>query len=395
MRILEINKFYYPRRGAERHFLDCIELLKRAGHSVAVFTMDDKRNVSRENKKYFVSYVGYNRDDSNFWERLKGMGRLFWSFEARRKMQVLIRDFKPEVVHVHNAYHQLSLSFFPLLKQKNIPFVMTVHDYAMISPDKDAYYPEVGEKYWKFIGIKKYGFGKRFLLVVKKYWEDWCGFYDCVDCFFVPSRYVENILLSAGVNKERIIVLPHFILETENKNEAIKGITLPAEYIFSFGAISEEKGIKTLLQLSETLDIPLVLAGQWESGPELKEYPQARYIGTRTKAELNTLIAHATAVVSASELPETFGLAALETIALGKPYFAFDTGALHGIIRSGFNGFLAQNEKDLEEALQAYISGTQVYASKDDIRKDAEGRFGAETYMRRFEESIAKIKRIE
>lgn len=394
MRILEIHKFYYPRRGAERHFLDCIGLLKQAGHDVAVFTMDDERNVSRENKKYFVSYVGYNRDDSGLWERLKGMGRLFWSFEARRKMQALIYHFRPEVAHTHNAYHQLSLSFFPLLKQKNIPLIMTVHDYAMISPDKDAYYPEVGKKYFKFLWMKKYGFGKRLLLVLKKYWEDWCGFYDCVDCFLVPSRYVENILLSAGVNKERIIVLPHFISETKDNGRAVEGITLPAKYLFSFGAISKEKGIGTLLRLSKVLDIPLLLAGQWESGPDLRQYPQARYIGTRTKAELNTLITRATAVVSASALPETFGLAALETIALGKPYFAFDTGALHEIIRSGFNGFLAQNEKMLQETVRAYISGARTYASKDDIRKDAEDRFGAETYMRRFEAAIAKIPKM-
>lgn len=390
MRILEINKFYYPRRGAERHFLDCIELLKRVGHDVAVFTMDDKRNVSHENEKYFVSYVGYNRDDSNFWERLKGIGRLFWSFEARRKMQALIRDFKPEVAHTHNSYHQLSLSFFPLLKQKNIPLIMTVHDYAMISPDKDTYYPEIGKKYFKFLWMKKYSFGKRLLLVMKKYWEDWYGFYDSVDLFLVPSRYVENILLSASVNKEKISVLPHFISETENKSETVGGVTLPATYLFSFGAISKEKGIETLLQVSKALDIPLLLAGQWESGPDLKEYPQASYIGMRTKAELNTLIAHATAVVSASELPETFGLAALETIAIGKPYFAFDTGALSEIIRDGFNGFLAQNEKALEEALSAYLSGTQEY-SEDAIRKDAEERFGEGAYMRRFGKSIAKI----
>jgi glycosyltransferase involved in cell wall biosynthesis len=212
-----------------------------------------------------------------------------------------------------------------------------------------------------------------------------------VDLFIVPSSYVENILLSAGIKKEKVVVLPHFIPEAKNKSTAVEGVTLPHRYLLSFGAISKEKGIETLLRISKVLDIPLLLAGRWESGPDLKRYQKTRYIGMRTKAELDTLIAHATAVVSASELPETFGLTALETIALGKPYFAFDTGALHEIVRNGFNGFLAQNEKILEETLRAYILGTRMYASKDDICQDALARFGQEAYMRRFEESIAKI----
>lgn len=394
MNILEVNKFFYQRRGAERHFLDLIDRLKRVGHSVAVFTMDDKRNVSHEYEQYSVSYVGYNRDDSNVWERWIGMGRLFWSCEARRKMKALIRDFRPDVVHVHNSYHQLSLSFFPLVKQAGIPLIMTVHDYVMISPDKDAYYPEVGKKYWKFLWMKKYGFSKRLLLVLKKYWEDWYGFYDSVDRFLVPSRFVENILLSVGVKKEKITVLPHFISETASQCETVEGIMLPPRYLFFFGAISEEKGIRTLLKLSEIVGIPLVLAGKWESGPDLAGYPEASYIGMRTKGELNTLITGAAAVVNASTLPETFGLAALETIALGKPYFAFDTGALSEIIQNGFNGFLAQDEVSLTIAVQTYLSGAQVYAGEEDIRKDANERFGEEIYMKKLE-GIVKTEGVE
>lgn len=385
MRIIEATKFHYFRRGTSRHYFDLIAALERHGHQVASFSMRSKEVLPSQWKKYFVSYVGYNQNDSNLWERLKGVGRLFWSFEARQKMAALIRDFQPDIVHVHGAYHQLTLSFFPLVKKMGIPLIMTVHDYAMISPDKDAYYPEVGKHYFKFLFIKKYGIGKRLLLVIKKYWEDWYGFYDCVDHFIVPSQYVENILLSAGVAKEKMTVLLHFISETENKNETVKEVVLPARYLFFFGAISKVKGIETLLRLSLALDTPLLLAGRFESGPDLKGYPKVSYLGMRTKGELNTLITHAAAVIGATLSPEPFGLTALETIALGKPYFALDTGAIHEIIKNGFNGFLAPNEKMLEETLRAYLSGAQTYASEADIRKDASERFGEEAYIQKFE----------
>jgi len=386
MRIIEATKFHYFRRGTSRHYFDLIAALERHGHEVASFSMRSKEMLPSRWEKYFVSYVGYNENDSNFWQRVKGVGRLFWSFEARRKMAALIRDFRPEVVHVHGAYHQLSLAFFPMVKRMGLPLIMTVHDYAMISPDKDAYYPEVGKRYWKFLLIKKYGFGKRLLLVIKKYWEDWYGFYDYVDRFIVPSRYVESVLLSARVKKEKMIVMLHFISDTENQSETVKDAVLPPQYLFYFGAISKVKGVETLLRLSAALNMPLLLAGRFESGPDLKKYPQVSYLGMRTKGELNTLIARATAVVGATKSPEPFGLTTLETIALGKPYFALATGALSEIIQSGFNGFLASDEKELEEVLRAYIQGTRTYASEEDIRRDAKERFGEEAYIRKFED---------
>ena len=52
MKILEVNKYAYLRRGAERHFLDVISLLKRNGHTVSVFSMDYKQGSVSEDTKY-------------------------------------------------------------------------------------------------------------------------------------------------------------------------------------------------------------------------------------------------------------------------------------------------------------------------------------------------------
>ncbi len=391
MRILEVNKFFYMRRGAERHFLDLIALLKKNAHEVAVFSMRHPENLASEWERYFVSHVGYNDDDSTFWERVIGMGRLFWSFEARRNFHRLLIDFKPDVVHVHNAYHQLSLSFFPLVEQLGVPFLMTVHDYAMISPDKDAYYPEVGQQYWKFLRVKKYGFGKRLLLVLKKYWEDFFGFYDAVDRFIVPSHFVEQILLSAGISKNRIVVIPHFISEQDVAPKEIVDFEIPEKYLFSFGALSYEKGIETLLHLSTEIKIPIVFAGRMEGAFDFEKYPFVKYIGTRTKGELQTLIRKSMAVVSASTLPETFGLTALETIALGKLYFALDRGALSEIIRNGENGFLAKNQEMLADVVRKFLAGEIIFSDDDEIRRRVEERFGSSVYLAQFKVLVGAL----
>ena len=133
MKILEINKFNYLRRGAEKHYLDVVSLLKAGGHEVAVFSMDNPRNDFSPWKKYFVNYAGFEVQDS-WLTKLKGLLRIY-SFEAKRKIGKLLDDFQPDIVHIHNIYHHISPSILGEIKKRKIPIVMTIHDYNLICPN--------------------------------------------------------------------------------------------------------------------------------------------------------------------------------------------------------------------------------------------------------------------
>lgn len=382
MRILEINKFYYPRRGAERHFLDLIDLLRENGHSVAVFTMDDARNVSREYEKYFVSPAGYNQSDSTLWQRVKGIGRLFWSFEARRKLGRLLDEFRPDIAHIHNIYHQLSLSILPVLKKRGIPVVMTVHDYHLVSPDKDRYYESVGRAYWKFLFVKKYGFGKRLLLVMKMYWERCARFYECaVDVYIVPSGYCQKILVQGGIQEHKIRVVPHFIANARVQDEPDAADAAREKYALYFGALSAEKGVDTLAEMFGRLRYPLVLAGTVESGFRVPINEWVRSVGHKSQEELRRLIRGTQFVVSGSELPETFGLIILEAFACGRSFFGLRAGAFGEIVTNGQNGYIAADWQELEARIREYIGGTMSLSDGETIRRQALEHFGKEKYV--------------
>ncbi len=381
MKILETNKFYYSRRGAERHFLDVIGLLRRHGHDVAVFAMDDKRNVSRVFEKYFVSAVGYNADDSTFWQRVKGIGRLFWSFEARRKLARLLDAYRPDIVHIHNIYHQLSLSILPVIRRQRIPVVMTVHDYHLISPDKDRYYESVGTSYWKFLFVKKYGFGKRLLLVLKMYWERCFRFYErAVDAYIVPSAYAQRVLVQGGVPAAKIRVVPHFISDAPLQDASDSADEKREEYALYFGALSFEKGVDGLADMFERLQFPLVLAGAVENGFVLPQSRWVRYVGQKSREELTRLIRGAKFVVSGSALPETFGLIILEAFACGKPFFGLDAGAFAEIVTDGHDGYIAKDWDGLEARIREYIAGMLTLSDGGTIQRQALERFGEERY---------------
>ena len=138
MNILLVNKFHFIKGGSERHFFELKELLENKGHSVTVFSMQHEKNLKSEDEKYFVSQV--QTDKISFsWQGVRTVARFFWSFEARRKVKRLLKDKKIDVVHLHNFNHQISPSILSIFRKKNIPVIMTVHDYSLISPNANLF----------------------------------------------------------------------------------------------------------------------------------------------------------------------------------------------------------------------------------------------------------------
>jgi len=57
MKILQVNKFYYPHRGADKYFLFLEKLLKSHGHEVRVFAMSSAKNLESPDAPYFAEEI--------------------------------------------------------------------------------------------------------------------------------------------------------------------------------------------------------------------------------------------------------------------------------------------------------------------------------------------------
>ncbi len=397
MKILEINKFYFSQGGADRHFLDVVKLLESQGNEVAVFAMRHAKNHATKWSKYFVSEVGYT-DSYPLRQKIKGVLRMFYSLEARSKIKKILDDFQPELVHIHNIYHQISPSILAETAKRKIPVVMTVHDYKLICPD----YLLNGENFgfWEFVRKKcfKNSYFKSFLAALEWHFHKKTGIYEKnIDLYIAPSLFVKNKLVEHGINGNKITVIPHFIAGNNTDFSSIlPRIEEKCEkknkkcFLYS-GRIAKSKGVGVLIGIFKNIPgARLCLAGKKEDGFAIEESANIIYFGHLNQAKLKSETQKSVAVVSGSRLPETFGLAALEAIACGKPFIGFRTGAFPEIIQNGKNGYLCDDIKEFEKIILKFAKGEIVLNSRK-IKELAWKKHNPENYCRQISDIFTSL----
>ena len=134
MRILHVNKYLYRRGGAESYMQAVADLQRDAGHEVAFFGMDHPDNELLPYQEHFPPYLELEPAPASAVAKVAGFGRMVWSTSARRGIDAVAADYRPDVVHLHNTYHHLSPSILGPLARRGIPVVMTLHDYKLACP---------------------------------------------------------------------------------------------------------------------------------------------------------------------------------------------------------------------------------------------------------------------
>ncbi len=201
MRILQINKYFFPFGGSEAVFFDTINGLRKTGNQVSEFSMQNSKNLPSDYSNYFASALpDVLSQKQSIINSARIFKRLFYSSEIKQKLTKLIKETKPEVAHVHNTYHHLSATLFSTLYTLKIPTVVTLHDYFPVCPNHNFL---LGEK------------GAREILQNKPFN---CTLYKCVANRFVPSLAATLEAYFYRLNK---IYLPEQFYETGDARKRI------------------------------------------------------------------------------------------------------------------------------------------------------------------------------
>lgn len=348
MRILQVNKFNFSAGGADKYFMTLTAQLQAAGQETAVFSMAHPQNNASPWSRYFVSDINFH---SPSWsERLKIPGRMIYSREAARQFGRLLDDFKPEIIHCHNIYHQLSPSILPEAKKRGRPVVMHLHDYKLACPNyrlfsqdkfcdaclrQKSYYPCVQRNCYE-------SFSRSFLAYLEMtIHHDWLHIYEKnIDLLIAPSNFIKEIMVRAGWPTEKIAVV-------YNPAPEVTAALPEKDYFLYFGRLSPEKGIADLINAVKLNGAKLQIVGDGPQAPALKKIAapeiasgQIKFFGHLEGQKLAEAVAGARAIVIPSRWPENMPLSLLESLACSKIIIASRVGGLPEIIREGKNGFL-------------------------------------------------------
>ena len=410
MKILQVNKFHYPRGGADKYFLWLSQALRAAGHEVAVFSMAHPKNLPTPWSRYFVSRISFNEGDLK--DKLKAPGRIFYSFSVRKNFSRLLKDFKPDIIHIHNIYHHLSPSLLDAARQCKIPVIMHLHDYHLISPDynlKEITAFEKLKKPYQYLGgrVIKNSRAATALAVLEYYFHQSILkiYRRNTNLFIAPSRFMKEIMLKAGWPEKRIEIVynpysPDLAeLNTLNNN----GDSLATEegapkesYLISYGRLSAEKGIAILIKAAALSRKKIKITGR---GPEEDNFKKLalelkapiEFLGFKETDELRPLIEKAEAVVIPSICAENMSLSLLEALSLGKPVIAAKIGGIPEAIKDGENGllFTAGDAADLAEKIK-HLDKLDLIAFSQNARASA-ARFTPEKNLNSILEIYQKM----
>ena len=348
MNILSVNKYFWKKGGSETVFFGEKQLLESHGHQVIPFSMQSSQNLETPFSKYFVTEVNYT--EKGLYNKISAASKIIYSFEARRKIESLLRDHSPDLAHFHIFQHQISPSVFGPLQKRKIPILLTLHDLKPICPNyKMLTNGRVREecKGKRFYNCTLNRCTKGSLLgsltnTLEMYFHYLMGYYQSVDYYIAPSQFIKNKFIDFGFPESKMKYLPNFIDAPRHADGSRDD-----RYVLYFGRLSHEKGLPTLLRSAKsTPRIRYRIVGNGPLERELQEWTEREKLsnvifhGYQTGNTLKKLLEGASCVVLPSEWYENCPMSLLEAFASAKPVIGTDIGGIPELIENGEDGIV-------------------------------------------------------
>ena len=359
------------------------ELLEKNGHTVVPFSVKSKENrpseydsfflnpVSKANETYFKDYNKFN--PVTIW---RGFSRMFYSFEARKKISKLIRAVQPDLIYVLHYQNKISASIFDAAKKNKVPVVHRISDFGQICSNAHFYRPRqkdicerclTGSK----VNAIKYkcvhnSYTYSALKAASLKLQEALGITKKIQAFVVPSRFTLEKLRLYGFPESKLIHIPGFF-NFDSIPEKIETDYLP--YAVYIGRIESEKGLFTLIKAFVNTPYNLKIIGFSAGGfeQELKEYLKDKdhkieFLGRKDFGEIQRYLRQCAFTIVPSEWYDNFPNTILESFAFKKCVVATNTGSLKEIVIDNETGLLfkLKDAGDLREKLEYLFSNETI-----------------------------------
>jgi len=372
LNILLCHNYYKTRAGESLVFQHEKYLLEKFGNNVCSFTRDNS-----------------NLDNFSTSKKISSFFNAFHSNETKKNLNLILSDFKPDVVHIHNVFPLISPTIYDVCNQHNLPIVQTLHNFRFICPNGLL-----------FINGNECPFflNKKFHCVTNKCYKNsfifsaWYHaiisfhkntFKNKINKFIALNSFSKNIFVKAGYNPDKIIVKPNSAsadqkLATDN----------PQNYILFAGRLSNEKGLFTLLKAAANVPkLPLKIIGSGPLENSAREFisnnklNHIEILGYQPQKVFEKFLANALATVLPSECFENCPLTVINSLYLGTPVIASKTGGMADFVSEPIAGklFIPGDVNDLTKKLNFILENKdKIIKMRPNVRKWGTDNFSPE-----------------
>lgn len=351
LRILQVHNFYQQPGGEDVVFRAEGKLLRDAGHVVEAYTVS-------------------NDDIGSRWKALKAAVSITWSRAHYTVLRQKIRDFRPDVVHVHNFFPLITPSVFDAAKDEGVQVVLTLHNYrltcATYSLFRDGQICEkciTGSPYnaVRYACYRDSRLGSLAVARMIDHHKRVGTWRSKVDRFIALTQFQRQKMVEAGLPAEKVVVKPNFIEDPLRPGARIDGARHGALYV---GRLTPEKGVDFLVDAWHAIDYPLTIAGTGplEANLRAKAPTTVTFLGHQPREIILNLMLAANFLVMPSAWYETFGMTALEAHACGLPVISSKLGSLGELATVSGIGwtFSSKNNADFIATVQRALAGPQI-----------------------------------
>ena len=388
MRVLLIHNRYQIRGGEDVCYDNEVGLLRENGFEVREY-LRDNRDITSDDAGQPLTLQTPPPHPPRKRGGGEGVGlalRTIWSNYDYRELRAVMREFQPDVAHVHNYFPLISPALFHAAYAEGVPVVQTLHNYRLLCPAANLF--RDGRVCEECVGQTP-----PLPAVVYKCYRNSRGasaavaamltfhrarrtFQRRVNLFIALTEFQRRKMIAAGLHEKRVVVKPNFLHPDPGYGRSGDGYALYA------GRLSPEKGIATLTAAWRELggEIPLKIVGEGPAEDGSRNIPGVEWLGIKSHNDVYDLLRGALCLVIPSLCYECLPMALIEAFAVGTPVLASRIGSLASLIRPDATGrlFTPGDARDL--AKQARWAAANRDALKEmgrEARREFEQRYTA------------------
>lgn len=285
--------------------------------------------------------------------------RTIWNRASYRDVRELIHKHRPHIAHFNNTFPLISPAAYYAARKEGMPVIQTLRNYRLICPDAYLLRNQkicescMGRMFaWPAIVHGCYRKNRKAsavvatMLATHRLLRTWRN---AVDVYIALTEFGRNTFIRGGLPAEKIVVKPNFVYPDPGPDTGM------GNYAIFIGRLSDEKGIKILLDAWRLLDkdIPLKIVG---AGPLENIVQEAAnrdqrilWTGQQSPSQVAKLVGNAAFLVFPSLWYEGMPRTIIEAFAKGTPVIASQLGAMQELIAHDHNGlhFEPGNATDL------------------------------------------------